>query len=151
MKKIIRYWAVQLTKEDFVFLLLNRGTMKIKERRKLMTKTTYITGNTVGMSAGSMTDATTHSIPDPCIVSHPSYINNIAIKDTDYKINLSPSVEADLFQKFLNKMQEVSFTPTVEHKCHNCGGVLELKITEHIFRCPFCNSVYAFGTQLVNG
>lgn len=87
----------------------------------------------------------------PMTIAPQSYINSISIRDIDYEINLSPNVEEKLFQKFLDKMNEVSFTPTIEHKCHNCGGTLEIKITEHIFKCPFCNSVYAFGTQLVNG
>lgn len=115
--------------------------------QKLKPRTTT---NTVDGLTGSATNVSMSVNSGWATIAPTSYINKIAIADTDYEINLSPSVEADLFQKFLNKMQEVSFTPTVEHKCHNCGGTLEIKITEHIFKCPFCNSVYAIGTQLIN-
>ena len=74
-------------------------------------------------------------------------INRICIGDTVHEIELSEPVKEKLFAQFLEKLNVV---PTVEHKCHNCGGILELKATEHIFKCPFCNSVYAIGTQLVN-
>ena len=49
-----------------------------------------------------------------------------------------------------NLIKELSFYPTFEHKCHNCGGTIELDIRNHIFKCPYCNSVYAIGTQQVN-
>ena len=98
----------------------------------------------------STTTAAMHLNSSGLTITPQSYIDRIAIRDKNYEINLSPSVEESLFQKFLNKMQEVNFTPTVEHKCHNCGGSLEIKATEHIFKCPFCNSVYAIGTELVN-
>lgn len=112
--------------------------------------TAYTTTNTVDGLTGPATTTAMHLNASGLTIAPTSYINKIAIKDTDYEISLSPNVEAKLFQKFLDKMNEVSFTPTIEHKCHNCGGTLEIKITEHIFRCPFCNSVYAIATQLKN-
>lgn len=99
---------------------------------------------------GSMTDIAMHLDTNKLTIGPTSFIDKIAIRDQNYEISLSPNVEAKLFQKFLDKMNEVSFTPTIEHKCHNCGGALEIKITEHIFRCPFCNSVYAIATQMKN-
>ena len=116
-----------------------------------MVKTTSVTANKIDMAVGPVTNVAVRTKSGWAnIVPSTSYIDKISIRDQNYEINLSPSVEADLFQKFLNKMNEVSFTPTIEHKCHNCGGTLEIKITEHIFRCPFCNSVYAIATQLKN-
>ena len=47
-------------------------------------------------------------------------------------------------------MARLNFVPTMEHKCNSCGGVLEIRADEHIFRCPFCNSVYAIGTNMKN-
>ena len=115
-----------------------------------MIKTESLTANAIDISMGPMTNTAMHWNSNGLTIAPQSYINRIAIRDKDYEINLSPSVEETLFQKFLEKMNEVSFTPTIEHKCHNCGGALEIKITEHIFRCPFCNSVYAIATQLKN-
>ena len=54
----------------------------------------------------------------------------------------------DSFEKEL--LEKLSVHPTFEHKCHNCGGTLELKANEHIFKCPYCWSVYAIGTKMIN-
>lgn len=53
----------------------------------------------------------------------------------------------DIYEKILARL---SLVPTVEHKCHNCGGVVELDAGHHVFHCPYCNSVYAIGTRMVN-
>lgn len=116
-----------------------------------MTKTASLSKTTkIDDSIGPMTSTIMYLDSEKFTIAPQSYIDKIAIRDKNYEINLSPNVEEKLFQKFLDKMNEVSFTPTIEHKCHNCGGALEIKITEHIFRCPFCNSVYAIATQLQN-
>lgn len=47
-------------------------------------------------------------------------------------------------------MRRLTFVPTFEHKCNSCGGVLEIKADEHIFRCPYCNTCYAIGTNMKN-
>lgn len=48
------------------------------------------------------------------------------------------------------KFKNLTVAPTVEHKCHNCGGTLEIENTKHIFICPYCKSVYAIGTEQIN-
>lgn len=51
-------------------------------------------------------------------------------------------------EKLENKiMGKLSVYPTFEHKCHNCGGTLKMDIENHIFNCPYCDSVYALGTS----
>lgn len=50
----------------------------------------------------------------------------------------------DIFHKLMEKFNK---HPIVEHKCHNCGGIIELDENKHVFRCPYCNSVYAIGTN----
>ena len=51
-------------------------------------------------------------------------------------------------EKLENKiMGKLSVYPTFEHKCHNCGGTLKMDIENHIFNCPYCDSVYAIGTS----
>lgn len=52
------------------------------------------------------------------------------------------------FEKQL--MEKLAAVPTFEHKCNNCGGTLEMKTTEHIFKCPYCGSVYAIGTAMIH-
>lgn len=47
-------------------------------------------------------------------------------------------------------MELLARAPVVEHKCHNCGGTLEIEENKHIFICPYCGSCYAIGTNLVN-
>ncbi len=62
---------------------------------------------------------------------------------TSFEVDLGPNMKHKLIDEIISRFNVV---PTLEYKCHNCGGVLEMKATEHIFRCPFCNSVYAIGT-----
>lgn len=40
--------------------------------------------------------------------------------------------------------------PLVKMECHNCGGSLEIDTNKHIFHCPYCNAVYAVGTNHIN-
>ncbi len=47
-------------------------------------------------------------------------------------------------------METLSEAPIFEHKCNNCGGTVKLDINEHIFKCPYCDSIYAIGTLNIN-
>jgi len=63
---------------------------------------------------------------------------------------IKPAAELDydiIFEQIAKSFNKV---PTVEHKCHNCGGTLEIKTTDGIFKCPYCKSVYAIGTKQIN-
>lgn len=60
-------------------------------------------------------------------------------------------VTADGLSYFYKKlMEKLSKCPTFEHKCHNCGGTVVLDVEKHIFNCPYCDSVYAVGTAMIN-
>lgn len=54
----------------------------------------------------------------------------------------------DLFRDFISRINQI---PMMAHNCNNCGGTLEMKADEHIFKCPYCGTVYAIGTEQVNG
>lgn len=56
-------------------------------------------------------------------------------------------IEEKILEEILNRLTK---KPVFEYKCHNCGGSLELEKNKHIFKCPYCNSVYAVGTNMVN-
>lgn len=63
------------------------------------------------------------------------------------------AITAELINSFLTKedLKALQAIPTFEHKCNNCGGTVEMDIDNHIFRCPYCGSVYAVGIQQING
>lgn len=51
-----------------------------------------------------------------------------------------------LFKEMFNKTKPSFFKLT----CQNCGASVEQKIDDHLFKCPYCNSVYYIGMELVN-
>lgn len=53
-----------------------------------------------------------------------------------------------IFEAMVSRFNKM--VPTVEHKCHNCGGTLEINANQGIFKCPYCRSVYAIGTLRIN-
>lgn len=73
----------------------------------------------------------------------PSYISATPYT-VDLGDNLSERTMESIFDYISKKLNKV---PTVEHKCHNCGATLEIDTNKHIFNCPYCESVYAIGTQ----
>ena len=65
-------------------------------------------------------------------------------------VSYSYDYDYDYDKIYENIMKKFSFKPTVEHKCHNCGATLVLESDKHIFKCQYCDAVYAIGTQLIN-
>lgn len=63
----------------------------------------------------------------------------------DFMNNLVTTEEIEEYIK------QLSAHPTFQHKCNNCGGTIEMDIDNHIFRCPYCGSAYAIGTNQING
>ena len=61
-------------------------------------------------------------------------------------------ISADLdYENIFEEMKKrFNIKPIIHHNCHNCGGQLELREDQHIFICPYCNSVYAVGISQVN-
>lgn len=58
----------------------------------------------------------------------------------------SKSIE-EIIEDLLNKRTRQIIT---EYKCHNCGGSLNIPNDKHVMICPYCNSVYAYGLQMIN-
>lgn len=71
----------------------------------------------------------------------------------ELKADVVSSQEFDdlTYEKIFEKMSEMfRKTPVTQHRCHNCGGTVEMNIDKHIFICPYCGSAYAIGTTHVN-
>lgn len=95
----------------------------------------------------------------------PNYATFAASADVPYVItttstgpsdwtSVSP-IQMDLsdetYQKILQKvMSEFSKRPVVEHKCRNCGAVLEMDANKPIFICKYCGTTYAVGTAHIH-
>lgn len=47
----------------------------------------------------------------------------------------------------LESQRQVEF---VELSCKNCGGKIQQKYHDPIFKCPYCKTVYAIGIKQVN-
>ncbi len=67
--------------------------------------------------------------------------------------NTTAFLDLEYFKENFEKqlLKKLFVHPTFEHKCNNCGGTIELDIDKHIFRCPYCGSVYAIGTSQIYG
>lgn len=60
------------------------------------------------------------------------------------------SANLDYENIFEEMKKRFNIKPIIHHNCHNCGGRLELREDQHIFICPYCNSVYAVGINQIN-
>lgn len=49
----------------------------------------------------------------------------------------------------LDKIEQKKITFT-ELSCRNCGGKIQQKYQDPIFKCPYCKTVYAIGYRQVN-
>lgn len=47
----------------------------------------------------------------------------------------------------LETQRQVEF---IELSCKNCGGKIQQKYHDPIFKCPYCKTVYAIGIKQVN-
>lgn len=57
--------------------------------------------------------------------------------------------ELSLIWEKLNFLQRT--TPEfVELSCKNCGGKIQQKYKDPIFKCPYCKTIYAVGYKQVN-
>lgn len=74
-------------------------------------------------------------------------ITSIDVKGTHYSIDLTQDLKEALYVEFLKKL---SRAPIIEHKCHSCGGVVEMDERKHVFICPYCGCSYAVGVYMVN-
>lgn len=68
-----------------------------------------------------------------------------------YQSNVFSNLEQELtiIWERLNNLQRR--TPEfVELSCKNCGGKIQQKYHDPIFKCPYCKTVYAIGIKQVN-
>lgn len=49
--------------------------------------------------------------------------------------------------ELIESKRQVEF---VELSCKNCGGKIQQKYHDPIFKCPYCKTVYAIGIKQVN-
>jgi len=74
-------------------------------------------------------------------------VHTIHSPNGEFKIGLAEDIKKSLFDEFLNKL---TIKPLLKHNCNNCGGTIELDSEKHIFICPYCGTVYAIGTNMIN-
>lgn len=75
-----------------------------------------------------------------------STINHINVFGQDYSI----SIDEDAFAKAMEKYMSLNKPVYYKMECQSCGAPIEQKINDHILKCPYCHSVYAVGTKMVN-
>lgn len=72
---------------------------------------------------------------------------NVISGSLNSKFEFTEETYEDIFHRMMEKFNK---RPIIEHKCHNCGGIIELDEDKHIFHCPYCNTTYAIGTNMIN-
>lgn len=55
---------------------------------------------------------------------------------------------SEIFERLV-KLEEKNIE-FVELSCKNCGGKIQQKYHDPIFKCPYCKTVYAIGIKQVN-
>lgn len=79
------------------------------------------------------------------------FIDSVDSAGIKYQSNAVSTIETELslIWEKLNFLQRT--TPEfVELSCKNCGGKIQQKYHDPIFKCPYCKTVYAIGIKQVN-
>lgn len=80
--------------------------------------------------------------------TYTAFINPTGIEVQSNAIS-KVETELSLIWEKLNFLQRT--TPEfVELSCKNCGGKIQQKYQDPIFKCPYCKTVYAVGYKQVN-
>lgn len=75
-------------------------------------------------------------------------IHSIKLSDgLCYEVDLSTSKKEEIYEEIIKRLSK---RPIIAHKCHNCGGNIEMDEDKHIFICPYCGSTYAIGIHMIN-
>lgn len=74
----------------------------------------------------------------------------VVSSDDLLKTDVEWKTELDYDEIFEKMIERYNMKPIIHHNCHACGGTLELREDQHIFVCPYCNSVYAVGVSQIN-
>ena len=75
-----------------------------------------------------------------------STVNRLDICGTNYRIGMDEEAFAEAMQKYMDKHEPKFYKLT----CQGCGASINQKMNDHILKCPYCKSVYAIGTKMVN-
>lgn len=105
----------------------------------------YTTTVTSGTTNSNITVVPGYDIPYVITTdsTEPSYWRALSTSDVEFS--------DETYQKILQKvMSEFSKRPVIEHKCRNCGAVLEMDANKPIFICKYCGTTYAVGTNMIN-
>lgn len=73
--------------------------------------------------------------------------DNATYAVTDYSYSRE-AIDAILLR--LAKLEIERQVEFVELSCKNCGGKIQQKYQDPIFKCPYCKTVYAIGYKQVN-
>ena len=69
---------------------------------------------------------------------------NVPIKDLTARDKITDIIRR---LELIESKRQVEF---VELSCKNCGGKIQQKYHDPIFKCPYCKTVYAIGIKQVN-
>lgn len=94
-----------------------------------------------------MTDINTAIALTRCNLNTTNILNNISAYSTQNIRNKQIDILWDaieILQKQINNTPKI-----VKLTCMNCGGQVEQKCDDYIFKCPYCKTVYALGTKQI--
>ena len=99
------------------------------------------------MNKNQMTDINTAIALTRCNLNTTNILNNISAYSTQNIRNKQIDILWDaieILQKQINNTPKI-----VKLTCMNCGGQVEQKCDDYIFKCPYCKTVYALGTKQI--
>ena len=94
-----------------------------------------------------MTDINTAIALTRCDLNTTNILNNISEYSTQNIRNKQIDVLWDaieILQKQINNTPKI-----VKLTCMNCGGQVEQKYDDYIFKCSYCKTVYVLGTKQI--
>lgn len=99
------------------------------------------------MNKNKITDINTATALTYCNLNNTNILNSIS---TDSVYNIK-SRQIDILWDAIEILQkQINNTPKfVKLNCMNCGGQVEQKCDDYIFKCPYCKTVYALGTKQI--
>ena len=111
----------------------------------------YQTTNTLGLSSNVIAGrsayiSTSNTSELSGTVISPTPINRVEISGKTYGISMDEDAFAEAMKKYMEKHEPKFYKLT----CQGCGASINQKMNDHILKCPYCKSVYAVGTKMIN-
>ena len=94
---------------------------------------------------GNYITTTTATVSSTNVIPSDS-ISRISVYGKDYDISLNEDAFAEAMKKYMDKFEPKFF----KIECQSCGASINQKLNDHIMKCPYCHSVYAIGTKMIN-